>query len=160
VARFRSWEPTVAPIWASSPAAWTAVVTIGVPSPARRGGGGGGVDGRCAAVAFCCAAAPGDCFTAFFTAVGFDDVVAVGFDDVVAVAFGDFVAVARDRVAAPRRSPPRRVGRVARRLPRTLSSAPDFALFFDFFLADFCVMDTVIERRRAPARFDFRKYSA
>jgi hypothetical protein len=118
------------------------------------------VDGRWAAVAFCWVAAAGDCLTAFFTAVGFDDVVAVGFGDVVAVGFVDFVSVARDRVVAARRSPPRRVGRVARRLPRTLSSAPDFALFFDFFLADFCVMDTVIERNAGAARFDFRKYSA
>jgi hypothetical protein len=74
-------------------------------------------------------------------AVAGDRLAAFGF-----VAPADGFAAARDRVAA-RRSPPSRVGRVARRLPSTLASAPAFEDFFDFFLADFCVMDTVIERR-------------
>jgi hypothetical protein len=140
-ARLRSWVPTVAPIWASSPTAWTAVVTISVPLGrplAGRGGGGGGV-GRWAAVAFGCVAAAGDFVAAFVFAF-------LGFAAGDRVVFG-FAAVARDAVAPARRSPPMRVGRVDRRLPRTLGLAPAFADFFDFFLADFCVMDTVIGRR-------------
>ena len=147
-ARLSSWEPTVTPIWASSPAAWTAVVTISVPLGrplAGRGGGGGGAAGRWAAVAFRWLAVAGARLAAFGGAF-----------DLVAPADG--FAAARDRVAA-RRSPPSRVGRVARRLPSTLASAPAFEDFFDFFLADFCVMDTVNERAGA-ARFDFKKYSA
>jgi hypothetical protein len=164
----RNWEPTVAPIWASSPAAWTAVVTISVPRGrpfAERGGEGGGGAGRWAAAAFGWVAATGDrlafAFLAAFVACAPEDFVAAFVacapEDFVVLAFvaafvscgpADFVAlafvaaVARDRSAA-RRSPPRRIGRVERTLPRTLSSAPDFALFFDFFLEDFCVMATV-----------------
>jgi hypothetical protein len=136
-ARLRSWEPTVTPIWASSPAAWTAVVTISVPLGrplAARGGGGGGAAGRWAAVAFRCVAAAADLAAAFaFFGLAF--------------AARGFAAAVRDAVALARRSPPRRVGRVERRLPSTLASAPAFEDFFDFFLADFCVMDTVIGRR-------------
>jgi hypothetical protein len=114
--------------------------------PLAAGGGGGGADGRCAAVALDCAAAAGEPFAVFFEPV-------LGTAGFVAATdglrFGAFVAVAvRDVFVAVRRSPPRRVGRVARRLPRTLASAPAFEFFFDFFLADFCVMDTVIERGR------------
>ena len=134
-ARLRSWEPTVAPIWASSPTAWTAVVTApGRPLSWR--GGGGGAAGRWAAVALRCVAAVGDlgAFLDFaFVARADDDVVAAAVDDLVARA--GFAA---------RRSPPMRVGRVLGRVPRTLWSPPVFAVFFDFFLADFCVMDTVI----------------
>src|SRR5687767_10687092 len=103
-ARRRICPPTVRPIWASSPAAWTAVVTISVPlgrPSVRRGGGGGGVAGRWAAVASAWAAAIGDRCGTFFgerltadlTACGLR-FVAAGFDSVAAgfaVAF-DFVA--------------------------------------------------------------------
>src|ERR687895_2403141 len=69
-ARRRICPPTVRPIWASSPAAWTAVVTISVPlgrpSVRRGGGGGGGAAGRWAAVASAWAAATGDRFGTFF----------------------------------------------------------------------------------------------
>ena len=146
MARFRSWEPTVAPIWASSPAAWTAVVTISVPfgRPLTAGGGGGGAAGRWAAVAFDCAAAVGDRLAAFFVPVLGTAGFVAATDD---LRFGAFVAVAaRDLVGAVPRSPPRRVGRVVRRLPRTLVSAPALEFFFDFFLEGFCVMDTVIGR--------------
>lgn len=134
-ARRRSWEPTVAPILASSPVACTAVVTIsallGRPSLERAGGGGGGgAEGRWAAVAFDCAAAVGAFFAARFLGADFG-----------------FAVAARERVlAASRRSAPRRSGRVVRRLPSTLDSAAAFEDFFDFFLADFCVMDTVNAR--------------
>ena len=79
-----------------------------------------------------------------------------GFADDFVAAGGDFVAADDDLVAADdlalagdfaaRRSPPMRVGRVLGRVPRTLWSPPVFAVFFDFFLADFCVMDTVNAR--------------
>ena len=136
----------MAPICASSPAAWTAVVTISVPfgRPSAAGGAGGGVAGRWAAVAFDWAAAVGDRLVAVFVPVAATAGFVAATDD---LRFGAFVAVAaRDLAEAARRSPPRRVGRVARRLPRTLVSALVLELFFDFFLADFGVMDTVIER--------------
>jgi hypothetical protein len=117
---------------------------LGRPSPERAGGGGGGgAEGRWAAVAFDCAAVAGAFFAARFLGADFG-----------------FASVARERVlAAARRSPPRRSGRVERRLPRTLESAAAFEDFFDFFLADFCVMDTV-NGDAGAARFDFKKYSA
>jgi hypothetical protein len=110
-ARLRIWPPTVMPIWASSPAAWTAVVTISVPlgrpSVRRGGGGGGGVVGRCAAAALACAAAAWDCsaffgdrLTADLTACGFarftaDAFAAAGLADAFAVAgFADALAAA------------------------------------------------------------------
>jgi hypothetical protein len=154
-ARLRSWEPTVTPIWASSPAAWTAVVTISTPlgRPSLRGGGGGG-DGRWAAVAFGCVAAAGE-----RVAFGFAARLAFGFDlaagrfvagddferaDFLAAGFaGDAVAARRAVVALARRSPPSRVGRVERRVPSTLASAAPLEDFFDFFLAVFWLMDTV-----------------
>ena len=86
----------------------------------------------------------------------------LGFFAFVAVA-GDFAAVAAGfafaRVVPARPPPPSRVGRVDGRLPRTLSSAAALEDFFDFFLADFCVMDTV-NGDAGVARFDFKKYSA
>jgi hypothetical protein len=137
---------------------------FGRPSAARGGGGGGGA-GRWAAVAFSWVAVAADRSAAFRVAA--DVLGTAGFvaatDDLVA-ATDDFVPGAFEEVAecdlVVRRSAPRRVGRVERRLPSTLASAPDFALFFDFFLDDFCVMDTVNEWRRAPSAFDFKKYSA
>jgi hypothetical protein len=77
------------------------------------------VAGRWAAVAFSCVAVTGERFVVLFLAAGF-----------VAVAVCDLVVAAR-------RCPPRRVGRVERRLPSTLASVPVFAPFFDFFLDDF-----------------------
>jgi hypothetical protein len=138
------------------------VVTISAPFGrplAARGGGGGGGPGRWAAVAFSWVAVAADRSAAFRAAA--DVLGTAGFvaatDDFV---MDDFEEVAECDLAAVRRSAPIRVGRVERRLPRTLASAPDFALFFDFFLDDFCVMDTVNERRRGPPAFDFKKYSA
>ena len=75
-ARLRIWPPTVMPIWASSPAACTAVVTISVPlgRPSLRRGGGGGGAGRWAAAALGWVAAAGaffgDRLTADLTACG------------------------------------------------------------------------------------------
>jgi hypothetical protein len=143
------------------------VVTISVPlgRPSSRRGGGGGAAGRWAAVALLCAAAAGD-FAAAFAFLGFvaaDDLAAVA-DDFAAVA-DDFVAAMRfaaaprDEPALARPRPPRRVGRLDGRLPRTLASAAALEDFFDFFLADFCVMDTV-NGDAGAARFDFKKYSA
>jgi hypothetical protein len=135
-ARLSSCAPTVAPIWASSPAAWTAVVTISVPRggplgrPSGAGGGsrvGAGFAGLALAfAAFGFAFFDAVAFVAFaFVAAGFE---ATGFED---------VAVAPR--AAARRSPPIRVGRVDRRLPRTPGSDLRLADFLAFFFADFWV---------------------
>jgi hypothetical protein len=98
-----------------------------------------------------CAAAAGD-LAAAFAFFGF-----LAADDLVAA--GDFAAAPRDEPALARRRPPRGVGRLDGRLPRTLASATALEDFFDFFLADFCVMDTV-NGDAGAARFDFKKYSA
>jgi hypothetical protein len=126
-----SWAPTVAPICASSPAAWTAVVTISVPrgGPLGRPSGSGG--GTRVGARFGAAATGfvGLGFVAFaFLAAGFAAVV--------------FEAVCR---AEARRSPPILVGRVERRLPRTLGSAALLA-FLAFFFADFWVTKSSTER--------------
>jgi hypothetical protein len=66
-------------------------------------------------------------------AAGRDD-LAAGRDDLAAGR--DDLAAGRDGVAvAPRRSPPRRDGRVGERFPSTPVSA--FAAFFVFFFPDF-----------------------
>jgi hypothetical protein len=135
----------VAPIWASSPAAWTAVVTISVPrgGPLGRPSGGGGGTRRGAgfgggatrfvgltlALAFAFVAARFD-GAAFAFAV-----VAAGFEDFAFEAFAGFAALVRP--ADARRSPPMRVGRVERRLPRTPDSDARLADFLAFFFADF-----------------------
>ena len=80
----------------------------------------------------------GGCGTALgflgFTAFGFVAVASVAaFGRLAADCFVAAAVVAR-RVVVPRRSPPRRVGRVEDRAPRTLAS---LAVFFVFFLADF-----------------------
>jgi hypothetical protein len=130
-ARLSSCAPTVAPIWASSPAAWTAVVTISVPRggplgrPSGSGGGtrlGAGFGPgamRFVGLTLACAAFG---FAAFFA--GFAGLAAVVVDV---------------RRVVARRSPPMRLGRVERRLPRTLGSEARFADFFAFFFADFWV---------------------
>ena len=147
-ARRRTCPPTARPIWASSPAAWMAVVTSSVPlggevvdsrggsavrartvdsasegEPARTG------RGRCgsraargfdvAGLAVPEAPGAGLALAAFGRAAAFGFVAAL---DRVEV----FAAVA---VPPPRfgRSRPKRVGRVAGRLPRTLSSS-DFSV--------------------------------
>ena len=166
MARLRTWRPTVKPIWASSPAACTAVVTTSVvlgrpPSSGGSDRGGGGGAGRAAAAGFAAArgfgfvtvfaapaffvavafvplvfAAAGFAFVAVFDVAGFAFVVAVGF----AAAAGD--------VVAPRRSPPMRAGRLERRLPSTLGSDGDLAAFFVFFLAVFSAMRKKVARAR------------
>jgi hypothetical protein len=172
-ARLRSWPPTVTPIWASSPAAWTAVVTISGPRGGPLGCSvGGGVEAFGAAFAAAFAAGFGAAFAAagfgfaFCAAAGFG--LAAGFGAVaVAVAVDDFAALTR-------RSPPSRVGRVDRRVPSTLGSAAALVAFFVFFFADFWAMESATERefpvfalRRdtvigeaGAQRFDFKKYSA
>jgi hypothetical protein len=96
-----------------------------------------------------------------FAAVG-DRLAALGFVALVLVALAAFSAAgeavaagvsavrAGDVVGAGLRPPPTRAGRVERRLPRTLASAPVFSLFFDFFLADFCVMARVNAQSGQP----------
>ena len=84
----------------------------------------------------------------FFAAFGFaEDFAGVVFFDVEVFAAEGFAALAaagRDepRVAAPRRSPPIRVGRVAERVPSTPASA--FAAFFVFFFPDFSAITRTI----------------
>ncbi len=154
VARLRTWRPTVKPICASSPAACTAVVTTSVVlgRPSRGGsavgGGGGGVAGRVAAAGFdvvACVVGAVARF-AFGVAARFFGAAFAGFAFVAA----DFVAlvlVADDFVAlAARRSPPIRVGRLDRRLPRTLGSEPALAVFFVFFFADFPAIRNKVAR--------------
>ena len=153
MARLSTWRPTVRPIWASSPAACTAVVTTSVvlgrpPSRGVSGGGGGAAAAGFAGVA---------CFLGF-AAVGFFVAAALGFA-VVALfvaaalgfaAVGFFVALgfAAVAVVAVRRSLPIRDARVARRLPRTLGSDDGLAAFFVFFLAVFSAMRKKVARAR------------
>ena len=164
MARLSTCRPTVRPICASSPAAWTAVVTTSVvlERPSRGGSGrcGGGGVGR-AAAGF--AAARGFGFAAvfaapaffvavafvplvFLAAVGFAFAVAVGSAFVVAVGF---VAAAED-VVGPR-WPPMRAGRLERRLPRTLGSG--LVAFFGFFLAVFWAMRSKVARARVATGY-------
>jgi hypothetical protein len=104
-----------------------------------------------------CAAAP-DAFAArgFVATDGFvaaaDVVVAAGLAFVTAgaealPAVAVAVLVVRAGRAAPRRSPPSRVGLVDLRLPRTLGSA--FAAFLGFFFVDFSAMGSTICPRSA-----------
>ncbi len=178
VARLMSWPPTVAPICASSPAAWMVVVTISGPLgavPRRPGGGVGRLLAAGSGAAFTVAAAG---FDLAFLDEGFDFAfLADGFDFAF---FGEgfgvvAVAVAVDElVAEARRSPPSRVGRVERRAPSTPGSAAALVAFLVFFFEDLSLMasaaerefpdfasrrDTVIGEAGAP-RFDFKKYSA
>jgi hypothetical protein len=128
------------------------VVTISVPlgRPFAGRGGGGGAAGRWAAVTLRCAAAAGAFLAAARDLVAAFGFALAGFADADFAAFG-FAGSVRG-VATARRWPPSRVGRVDRRLPSTLGFAAAFAVFFEFFLEDFCVMDTVIGRRgRRPA---------
>jgi hypothetical protein len=155
-ARLRARLPTVRPIRASSPAAWTAVVTISVPRGgpgARRCSRSGGGGAARAAAAFVLGAAGR---------------VAVTFERGFAVVVFGAPAFVR---AVGRRSPPMRAGRVGGRLPSTLASAA----FFDVFFPEFSAMQWLWDassarvpqstgysqwRRRSPARVDFKKYSA
>lgn len=168
MARLSTCRPTVRPICASSPAAWTAVVTtsvvLGRLSRGGSGRGGGGGVGRAAAAGFAAARGFGVAAVfaaaAFFVAVAFVPLVfvaAVGFAFVVAVgsvfviALG-FVATAGD-VVAPRRSPPMRAGRLERRLPRTLGSDDDLVAFFGFFLVVFWAMRNKVARARVATGY-------
>jgi hypothetical protein len=141
-ARRSSCPPTVTPIWASSPAAWTAVVTISVPlgrpSGCRAGCGFGGAFGpgttRWTGLTFAAFTArfEGGAFAARFAGVAF----AAGFDRLaLAFAFA-FVGGSLVARADARRDPPIGFGRVLRRLPSTLGS---FVAFLLFFFADFWV---------------------
>lgn len=151
-ARLSTCRPTVRPIDASSPAACTAVVTtslvLGRPSRGGSAVGGGGVAGRVAAaglavVACVVAARPfGAAFAAFAFVAG--DFVVFAPDDFVAPALAEVDRV----VVAARRSPPIRVGRLDRRLPRTLGSELAFAVSFVFFFADFWPMRKKVARAR------------
>jgi hypothetical protein len=160
--------PTDAPICASSPTAWIAVVTSCGPEggPDERGGGGGsGVTGRgCAFIArgftgsdFAVLGLAAAAFLALgFAAVRFVAAVFVVLDFAVL----DFAAPALDAFAAAlggsRR--PNRSGRVAGRLPSTLGCA--LAVFFDFFgFALLLGTTTVVEGARDP-QYSHRKQRA
>jgi len=143
VARLMSWPPTVAPICASSPAAWMVVVTISGPLGAvlrRPGGGVGRLLAAGSGAAFTVAAAG----FRFDLADGFDFAfLADGFDFAfLAEAFGvGAVAVAVDElVSEARRPPPSRVGRVERRAPSTPGSAAALVAFLVFFFEDLSLM--------------------
>jgi hypothetical protein len=138
--------PTDAPICASSPTAWIAVVTSCGPEGGpdeRGGGGGGGVTGRCRGgvdAAFGAFVVRGFAALVFawadFAAVAFAASVFGALDFAVAVARAfvfdalEFAVVAGFRTLGGSRRP-NRSGRVAGRLPRTLGCA--LAVFLDFF---------------------------
>jgi hypothetical protein len=149
-ARFSAWAPTVNPICASSPAAFTAVVASSAPvgGPFLRPSGSGAG-----------AAVLGSVGVAFggFLAVAFDAPAADGLFAALAVfvapardgAPAVLVAPARGLVAARRRLPsaarfrPIGVGRVEGRLARTLGCAAarvDFLLFFFPDLSDMTLL--------------------
>ena len=162
MARLSTWRPTVRPIWASSPAACTAVVTTSVvlgrpPSRGGSGRGGGGVDGRAAAAGFpvvaCAVTERGFLLAGAFVVVALAFVplaflAALGFAAVVFVPLALVAARGVGAAAPARRSPPIRDARVARRLPRTLGSDDALAAFFVFFFAVFSAMRKKVARAR------------
>jgi hypothetical protein len=145
-ARLSARTPRPTPICATSPAAWTAVVTTSgaeLGGPLRRGGGGGGV-GRRGASGGGAAAAFGLTFAVvlgFAAALGFAAVLgfAAAFAFVFGFGFGlaAVVAVLVDTVALVALAClPSRFGRVAGSEPRTDASglAVRLALFFAVLL--------------------------
>ena len=117
-ARLSTWPPTARPIWASSPAAWMAVVTSSVPLGGEVVDSGGGSAVRARSVDSRSAGAPAR------TGRGLRAGAGLGAAAFGAAFFGRGFATVF--VAVPplsRRSRPNLVGRVAGRLPRTLSSS-------------------------------------